>query len=75
MNSQNVSMNSAIDPYVYQTLLSIQGAPVVVQTTQGSVRGGLKTVMPDHIVVEVSGTPFFVRTQQIVWVYPDQRYK
>ncbi|MGP4075441.1 YuzF family protein [Halobacillus sp. K22] len=73
MNSQNVSMNSAIDPYVYQTLMSIQGRPVVVQTTQGSVRGILKTVMPDHIVVEVSGTPFFIRTQQIVWVFPDQR--
>lgn len=73
MNSQNVSMNAAIDPYVYQTLLSIQGESVVVQTTQGSVRGVLKTVMPDHIVVEVSRTPFFVRTQQIVWVFPDQR--
>lgn len=72
-HSQNVSMNSAIDPYVYQTLLSIQGTSIVVQTTQGSVRGLLKTVMPDHVVVEVSENPFFVRTQQIVWVHPDQR--
>ncbi|MCA0971881.1 YuzF family protein [Halobacillus litoralis] len=71
--SQNVALNSAIDPYVYHTLLSIQGGAIVAQTTQGSVRGILKTVMPDHIVVEVSGTPFFVRTQQIVWVHPDRR--
>ncbi|MFD1019872.1 YuzF family protein [Thalassobacillus hwangdonensis] len=70
MNSQNMSIYSVIDPYVYQTLQSIEGSAVVVQTTQGSLRGLLKTVMPDHVVVEVSGAPFFIRIQQIVWVHP-----
>ncbi|MGI8315081.1 YuzF family protein [Halobacillus mangrovi] len=73
MNEQNISMSSWIDPYVYQTLSSITGTNVVVQTSQGSLRGPLKTVMPDHIVVEVSGNPFFIRTQEIVWVTPSQR--
>nr|WP_254434272.1 YuzF family protein [Halobacillus sp. Marseille-Q1614] len=61
-----------VDPYVYQTLSSIIGQGVVVETTQGSVRGNLQTVMPDHIVVEVAEVPFFIRTQQIVWVSPSQ---
>lgn len=43
---------------------------MTVQTARGSVRGILKQVLPDHIVVEVAGTPFYVRTQQIIWVFP-----
>ncbi|GGF33690.1 hypothetical protein GCM10010954_36030 [Halobacillus andaensis] len=61
---------SLYDPYVVQTLQSVCGHPVTVQTTQGSIRGILRNVMPDHIVIENSGVPFFVRTQQIVWVFP-----
>lgn len=72
MNSQNIAMYSVIDPYVYQTLSTIVGTNVVVQTSQGSLRGMVKSVMPDHIVIEVSGAPFFVRTQQIVWISPTQ---
>lgn len=70
MNQQRPSLVSHIDPYVYQTLQGITGAMVVVQTTQGTVSGRLKTVMPDHIVVESGESPFFIRTQQIVWVIP-----
>ncbi len=72
MHEQQSSMLSWIDPYVYQTLLSIQGKRIVVETTRGSLRGRLQTVMPDHIVIEVNQVPFFVRTQQIVWVSPSQ---
>ncbi|TXC82222.1 DUF2642 domain-containing protein [Metabacillus litoralis] len=70
MNQQTPSFVSHIDPYVYQTLQGITGSKVVVQTSQGTVTGRLKTVMPDHIVVESGGSPFFIRTQQIVWVIP-----
>jgi hypothetical protein len=66
----NNSLQSFYDPYVYQTLLTIVGQMVTVQTIRGSVRGSLKTVMPDHIVVESNETPFFIRTQQIIWVFP-----
>nr|WP_238177776.1 YuzF family protein [Paenibacillus contaminans] len=58
------------EPYLYQTLQSAVGGGIVVQTAAGSVRGKLKSVVSDHIVVEVSGVPFFVRTAQIVWVSP-----
>ncbi|KGX93767.1 hypothetical protein N781_00775 [Pontibacillus halophilus JSM 076056 = DSM 19796] len=61
---------SLYDPYVYQTLQSVTGSQLVVETTKGTLRGTLTTVMPDHIVVEIDGTPFFIRTQQIVWVSP-----
>lgn len=63
------------DPYVYQTLMSFVGNPVVVQTVRGSVRGNLTHVLPDHIVVEMGGSSFFIRTQQIIWVSPAHMYK
>ncbi|AUJ25345.1 hypothetical protein CAI16_18130 [Virgibacillus dokdonensis] len=70
MNAQTPSFTSAFDPYVYQTLQSITGATLIVQTTQGTVTGSLKTVMPDHIVLESGGSSFYIRIQQIVWVIP-----
>ncbi|WP_217586586.1 YuzF family protein [Lentibacillus saliphilus] len=70
MNSQTTTFTSAFDPYVYQTLQSVTGSTLVVQTTQGTVTGNLTTVMPDHIVIESGGSPFFIRIQQIVWVIP-----
>lgn len=70
MNQETPTYVSHIDPYVYHTLQGIMGSMVIVQTTKGTVTGRLKTVMPDHIVVESGGSPFFIRTQQIVWVIP-----
>lgn len=70
MNSVSPNLVSLIDPYVYQTLSTIVGREVTVQTVRGTVRGNLKTVMPDHVVVETAGTPFFIRIQQIIWVFP-----
>ncbi|MDN4072091.1 YuzF family protein [Fictibacillus sp. NRS-1165] len=59
------------DPYVYQSLQPAVGKPVVVQTERGSVRGTLKQVVPDHIVVESAGNSFHIRTQAIIWVVPN----
>jgi hypothetical protein len=70
MSQLTPSFVSNIDPYVYQTLQGVVGGVVVVQTTKGTVTGKLTTVMPDHIVVESGGSPFFIRIQQIVWVIP-----
>ncbi|MEI5908072.1 DUF2642 domain-containing protein [Bacillus spongiae] len=72
MNSQELMMHSQIDPYVYQYVTSYIGKTAVVQTTQGSLRGRIQTVMPDHLVIEVSGVPFMVRLQQLVWLSPSQ---
>ncbi|WP_459502250.1 YuzF family protein [Bacillus sp. C1] len=56
-----------VDPYVVQTLQSIVGRRVVVETIRGSVSGTLRSVKPDHIVLEEKEVPTFVRLQQIVW--------
>ncbi|MCM3005294.1 YuzF family protein [Priestia koreensis] len=68
---QTPYMVSVIDAYVYQTLQSVIGKEVVIETTRGSVRGKVKDVKPDHVVVEAKATPFFIRIQQIVWVMPN----
>lgn len=58
------------DPYVYEALMALQNKNLAVQTVRGSVRGVLKKVMPDHIVVQMGGSPFYIRTSQIIWVQP-----
>ncbi|WP_405079818.1 YuzF family protein [Paenibacillus chitinolyticus] len=61
----------SIDPYVYQTLRTIVGRGVVVETVRGSNRGVLADVKPDHVVVQEDGKKFFIRTAQIIWVMPE----
>lgn len=58
------------DPYVYEALSGLCNQTVAVQTARGSVRGVLKKVMPDHIVVSMGGAPFYIRMAQIIWVQP-----
>lgn len=57
------------DPYVYETLTEFQNKSIAVQTTRGSVRGILRKVMPDYIVVQMGGSPFYIRTEQIIWFH------
>lgn len=69
MNAQQTAtMVSSFDGYFYQHLQSVTGRPVVVQTTKNPLQGILKKTMPDHLLIEVNGTPFHVRIQEIVWV-------
>lgn len=64
------------DSYLYRSLMSCVHHPITVQTTRGSVRGILRSVTPDHMVVEMGGNWFFIRTQQIIWFVPHpQSYK
>jgi hypothetical protein len=63
-------MVSLYDPYVYQTLQSVRGAKVLIETIRGSVRGMLRDVKPDHVVVSSHDHLFFIRMQQIIWVMP-----
>lgn len=60
-------MVSTPNPYVYQTLQSVIGKHVVIET----VRGKLKDVKPDHLLIEDT-VPYIVRIQQIVWIMPKQ---
>ncbi|APH03847.1 YuzF family protein [Bacillus weihaiensis] len=60
-----------VEPYVFQTLQTLIGKNAVVQTVRDSLRGRVMDVKPDHIVVKVGDSTFFIRCQQIVSVMPD----
>ncbi|WP_227394600.1 YuzF family protein [Jeotgalibacillus aurantiacus] len=70
MNGQQTVFTSLYDPYVFQALNTLIGKPITVQTTKNPVQGMLKSVAPDHFVVEINQTPFFIRTQEVVWISP-----
>lgn len=61
-------MGSISNPYLYETLNMMIGQAIVVQTEKNIQQGVLASVLPDHIVVEISRTPFFIRLEEIVWV-------
>ncbi|GAE24452.1 hypothetical protein JCM9140_382 [Halalkalibacter wakoensis JCM 9140] len=63
-------MVAGVDPYMIQTFQSLLSSNVVIQTTEGLVRGIVADVKADHVVIDVKNCPFFVRIQQIVWVKP-----
>lgn len=63
-----VEVVSIVDSYLYQRLLSFENMNVVINTTKNPLQGLLNSVSPDHIVIEVSNTPFYVRIQEIVWI-------
>ncbi|WP_438316490.1 YuzF family protein [Sporosarcina sp. FA9] len=63
-----IEVVSIIDPYLYQRLLSFRNMNVVINTTKNPLQGLLNSVSPDHVVIEVSNTPFYVRIQEIVWI-------
>lgn len=65
-------MVSLVDPYVVQTLQSIVGRRIIVETIRGSVNGTLRSVKPDHITLEEKEIPIFVRMQQIIWFTPEK---
>ncbi|WP_232735777.1 DUF2642 domain-containing protein [Alteribacter populi] len=64
------SMVTVVDPYIYEKLQELVGGKAVVQTVKDSVTGVISSVMPDHVVVDVSGSSFFVRMQQMIWIKP-----
>ncbi|WP_277585356.1 YuzF family protein [Psychrobacillus antarcticus] len=66
----NVEFVSQFEGYVYQAAMGLQGKMIAVQTTRSTMQGTLKSIAPDHLVIDVSGTPFYIRTQQIVWISP-----
>ena len=70
VNNFNTQYHTMIDPFVIQTLQSVIGKDLVVETTKDSIRGTLKDVKPDHIMIMAGNTPFFIRIQQIVTIMP-----
>jgi ferredoxin-fold anticodon binding domain-containing protein len=71
-NMQPIQYTTLIDPYVIETLRTIIGKSVVIETVRGNLQGILADVKPDHVVVKSydKDTVFYVRLQQIVHVMP-----
>ncbi|QDI93017.1 DUF2642 domain-containing protein [Salicibibacter halophilus] len=63
------------DPYVYHSLMDLENEMVGVQTVRGTLRGRLKSVYPDHIMVDMGDREFFVRVQQIIWFFQAEEDK
>lgn len=56
------------NPYLHETLKLMISQKIVVQTEKSIQQGILTTVLPDHIVIEIDHTPFFIRMEEIIWV-------
>lgn len=56
------------NPYLYETIQGFIGQSIAVQTGKNIQQGILTAVLPDHIVLEICRTPFFIRMEEIVWV-------
>ncbi|WP_155591740.1 DUF2642 domain-containing protein [Lysinibacillus cavernae] len=61
-------IGSISNPYLYETLKMMIGQAVVVQTENTLQQGILLSILPDHMILEISRTPFFIRMEEIVWV-------
>ncbi|MEE4561261.1 DUF2642 domain-containing protein [Paenibacillus polymyxa] len=59
-----------VDPYVVETLKSMIGKYVVLETTRGRIDGCVVDIKPDHVILDVYGKKFFVRISEIVWIMP-----
>lgn len=75
MNNRNefpMDTVTLVDPYVVQTLQTVIGNRILVDTLRGAIQGTLVDVKPDHIVLKEreDDQPVFVRIQQIVFIMP-----
>lgn len=74
-NAMNMTQYQTVfdfDPYVYETLMSVVGEPMMVETTGMPSMGMLMDVKPDHIVLQdpMSKQTRFVRIKEIVTIVP-----
>lgn len=60
-----------VDPCVVDTLMSVLGKNVVLETTRGGISGCVVDVKQDHVVLEIRKKKFFVRIAEIVWIMPE----
>ncbi|MCD7036219.1 YuzF family protein [Metabacillus sp. GX 13764] len=69
--SESPKMVTLVEPYVYHTLQGAIGKTIIVQTVRDTLRGKLTDVKPDHAVIQIDGSTFFVRLQHIVYIMPE----
>lgn len=58
------------EPYMYQHLLELKGRRVEVATQCKTVKGKLKGVFPDHVLVEMDRREYHIRLKTICFVSP-----
>lgn len=61
-------MGSISNPYLYETFKMMIGQAVVVQTEKNIQQGILLSILPDHLILEISRMPYFIPMEEIVWV-------
>ncbi len=71
MQPMNYQYFTLVDPFLASTLNSLVGNILIVQTTKDTIRGKLREVKPDHIVLLAGDSTFFIRIQEIVSIMPD----
>ncbi|AEN90034.1 hypothetical protein BMWSH_3152 [Priestia megaterium WSH-002] len=71
-NYETPSMVTHVDPYVYATLQSVQGKDVVIETVRGSVRGRVKNVKIDHVVIAAKGSTFLFEFSKLCGLCPNK---
>ncbi|MCD5322302.1 MULTISPECIES: YuzF family protein [Pontibacillus] len=59
-----------VDPFVIRRLQTVVGKELIIETTKDTTRGTLTEVQPDHIVLQIGDSTFFIRIQQIVSIMP-----
>ncbi|BAU28545.1 uncharacterized protein DUF2642 [Aneurinibacillus soli] len=59
-----------VNPYLFQTLCTLIGHDVVIETVRDKHAGRLIDVKPDHIVLETMHAVSFIRMQEIVSIMP-----
>lgn len=59
-----------VNPYLFQTLCTLIGHKVVIETVRDKYVGKLIDVKPDHIVLESMHAVFFIRIEEIVSIMP-----
>jgi len=60
-----------VDHCVVESLMSLVGKVVILETTRGRLDGCVVTVKHDHVVLEERNRKFFVRIAEIVWIMAD----
>jgi hypothetical protein len=70
-NNNTYEKTFLFDPFVFETLKSIIGSKLYVETVTSGLEGTLADVKQDHIILEdANKVPHFIRIQQIVFVKP-----
>lgn len=65
-------LDKVTSPYFNETAENFIGQKIIVQTSAKTVQQGiLRYVLPQYIVLEIGQVPFFIRTEQIIWLSLD----